>query len=369
MRTTRTRITRALAATAVVAMGVAVPAALTGSQAQASVPTESQGSAVAYNVVTGTPDWFVVQPDGAVAYSAYQVHGSWQLWRSLGGDFKGTVSAVSVTSPGKALDVFATATNGDIELDAYTSAGNWTGWRNLGGKAVSNLAVLIVPGTNAIDVFGTTAGGALTQASWLEHRGWQPWHDLGAGVTGTPSAIFDYSTGYEEVFATTTKGLVEEQTFLNGYWGNKRNIGRAGVSGSPSAIYDFQLDQPEVYAVSNHQLTERSWLPRGGWTQADLGGHYTDSPSAVYDSVTGNPEVYAKASNGTLLEIAHTKATGWTGFTVPGGAVQLGSDPVPYVNTTPPPAALDIFAFVGGRPSEVSWVSANRSWNLWHTVG
>ena len=49
---------------------------------------------------------FVVQPDGTVMYSAYQVHGSWQPWRSLGGKFKGTVSAVSVTSPGKALDVF-----------------------------------------------------------------------------------------------------------------------------------------------------------------------------------------------------------------------------------------------------------------------
>jgi hypothetical protein len=223
---------------------------------------------------------------------------------------------------------------------------------------------LFVPGANTFEVFGTGTGGRLLENTWQPRGGWQGWRDLGAGVTGTPSAINDSATGNVEVYATGVNGVVKEAALTRGSWTALRNVGQAGVTGSPSATYDYRLGQPDVFAASGGQLTVRAWSPGGGWTQASLGGKITDSPAAIYDTLTGNVEVYYKGADSAVKENAHTRA-GWTGVINLGGFVAVQLNPVPFVSPLIP-AALDIFATIGGRPMELSWHGA---WGWWKVVG
>jgi len=160
MRNIRKLAKRVLTATVVAAMGLAIPAALGGARASAST-LDGQGLAVSANNVTGVMDLFQVLPNGTLMYAAYQANGGWQPWLSLGGGFKGTVSAVSATYPAKTLNVFATATNGNLEENSYITPGKWTGWRNLGGNLAGSPDALFVPGSNTFDVFGITSAGEL----------------------------------------------------------------------------------------------------------------------------------------------------------------------------------------------------------------
>lgn len=366
----RKRVKQAVVTTAVAAMGMAVPAVLGGAQASAA-PLSNQGSSVSANPVTGGLDLFQTQVDGTIMYAAYQARGGWQPWKSLGGKFQGTVSALSVTFPTTALNAFATAANGNLEENSYTRAGAWTGWKNLGGTLASSPAVLFEPGTNNIGVFGTDTKGNLVLDTWRARGGWTGWQILASQVTGTPSAIVDPASGNIEVYVTGTAGKIMQVAYNNGFVGAQRSLGLAGATASPSAIYDFHLGEPEVFFVRNGGLAELSWSRRGGWTETSLGGSFKDSPAALFDQVTSNVEVYAKGTDGTLKQDAHTWA-GWTGIRNLGGSEQLGSDPVPFVNTAIP-EGLDIFALAGptaaaNQPAELAWSSVTHSWNWWRVV-
>jgi hypothetical protein len=347
-------------------MGLAIPAALGGARASAST-LDGQGLAVSANPVTGIMDLFQVLPNGTVMYATYQAKGGWQPWLSLGGNFKGTVSAVSVISPARALNVFAVATNGNLEENSSITPGKWTGWRNLGGNLAGSPDALFVPGPHTFDVFGVTTAGELEVKNWQPHGGWQGWQGIGGPVSGTPSAIIDSASGNVEVYvAGGASGTAEESAYSQGHWTALRNLGQTGVAGNVSATFSYQLGQPQVYSIIGGQLAELSWTPRGGWSQASVGprNYLAGTPSAFWDSVTGNVEVYAKGTDGECKGFAYT-AAGWANVSNNlSGGVQIQSYPVPFATS----GAVHVFAVYNGRPAERVWSTARTFFAWWRTV-
>lgn len=355
-----------VAAVAAAVTWIALPAAFSGARASAQTLPVTQGSSVVYDTVTGDLAAFQVTPAGAVQYTTYQGGTSWQPWRSLGGNFRGTVSAVSVTTPSPVMNVFATAADGSVQENSFTAARHWTGWKSLGGRLASSPAVLFLPASNTYQVFGISSGHGLNVDTWTGL--WQGWRALGGFVTGTASPLFDNRTGNVEVYATGTDGIVKQAALTASGWTSLRSVGASGVTGNPSAIFNpSNGGQPEVYATSGGQLTVRTWTPAAGWQQATPGEAVTGSPGAIFDDLTGNVEVYYQGSDGTLRQYARTPA-GVSGTRSPGGSQQLQSDPVPLVSPLAPPA-MDVFAMSGGKLMVLSWSTQTRAWGSWQVAG